>query len=110
MKQYAIIFSAALLSACAAEAPQANRSGANAADPQVAPAVRAQCERESVMLYPVVLSTDAGFRGPMNHVNNDVPEQWGPHPAAFDSNAEKRTLWVHDCLLSKGARQPAPGR
>jgi len=101
MKSYAIVLSAVLLSACAAE-PGTIQNGAK---PRLSAAERDQCQREATQMYPVALDMNAQTSGPSGQPAGDIPAAYGPHPSATDKNADLRSKMVAECYRDKESKK-----
>jgi hypothetical protein len=91
MKSYAIVLSAALLSACAAQ------SGAPSGSVQVSREVRDQCHREAALMYPVSLKIDRTPGAPPPTTSGFAPSP----PQPEDANLKERTDMIAACLRAK---------
>jgi hypothetical protein len=102
MKSYAIILSAALLSACAAESGSTDSQAQKMARAGISNSAREQCQRESVQMYPVNLQAPGDFKlGPATGPTDPLATAYGPHPSGVDSNADIRSKWVAECMRAK---------
>ena len=102
MKSYAIILSAALLSACAAESASTDSRSPKVPRAGISNAIREQCQRESVQMYPVNMQAPNDFKlGPATGPTDPLASAYGPHPSGVDSNADIRSKWAAECMRAK---------
>lgn len=99
MKSTAIVFCAALLSACAAPGESTATKPTTAVN--VSSAVREQCQREALQMYPVSMKMAENFDAPGTPAPQGVAAAYGPHPSAVDENVRERANKVTECLHEK---------